>query len=371
MQRPEISRLDASPEGLEVTWSGGESPVLYPWIWLRDHCPCSECTHPQTRQRQFDTFAAEPSPRADAVERDGPDAIRIRWAGEPVHESVYPGELLRLALRREPAPLRTLWDGAGIVASAPRVEHAAIEAGAAGHRQWLEAVDRYGFCFVDGVPTDPASTRVLAERVGYVRNSIFGDFWGFSDGLAHADTAYTSMALPAHTDGTYCIDPPGLQMLHCVEYDAEGGDSTLVDGFAAAESLRQDEPELFDVLATTAVPGRYLDDGIHLEAWHPVVGLDRDGYLRRICFNNTDRAPFLPGADESTRFYRALAALAERINAPEAEYRFQLRPGTVLLFDNWRVLHGRTAYRGRRQVIGCYLNHEDFESRLRVLRQAA
>ena len=44
-----------------------------------------------------------------------------------------------------------------------------------------------------------------------------------------------------------------------------------------------------------------------------------------------------------------------------------LRPGDALLFDNWRVLHGRLAYTGKRTLCGAYLNHEDFESRLRLL----
>ena len=43
-----------------------------------------------------------------------------------------------------------------------------------------------------------------------------------------------------------------------------------------------------------------------------------------------------------------------------------LRPGDALLFDNWRALHGRRAYTGKRTLCGAYLNHEDFESRLRM-----
>ena len=44
-------------------------------------------------------------------------------------------------------------------------------------------------------------------------------------------------------------------------------------------------------------------------------------------------------------------------------------PGSALLFDNWRVLHARDAYTGYRRVAGAYLNKEDVESRLRVLRR--
>jgi trimethyllysine dioxygenase len=43
-----------------------------------------------------------------------------------------------------------------------------------------------------------------------------------------------------------------------------------------------------------------------------------------------------------------------------------LAPGEALLFDNWRVLHGRAAYTGHRRLCGGYVNREDVESRLRL-----
>ncbi len=55
------------------------------------------------------------------------------------------------------------------------------------------------------------------------------------------------------------------------------------------------------------------------------------------------------------------------VRDPAFEYRFQLEPGTVLLFDNQRVLHGRTAFTGHRRLIGCYLHGDDYRSRLRGL----
>ncbi len=34
--------------------------------------------------------------------------------------------------------------------------------------------------------------------------------------------------------------------------------------------------------------------------------------------------------------------------------------------DNWRLLHGRTAYTGGRRFVGMYTNHEDLESAWRL-----
>ena len=41
-----------------------------------------------------------------------------------------------------------------------------------------------------------------------------------------------------------------------------------------------------------------------------------------------------------------------------------------MLFDNWRVLHGRLSYTGHRHLCGAYVNREDYESRLRTSRSA-
>jgi trimethyllysine dioxygenase len=67
-------------------------------------------------------------------------------------------------------------------------------------------------------------------------------------------------------------------------------------------------------------------------------------------------------------FYRALKLWDRLVNDPAYEVAFKLTPGSILLFDNWRTLHGRRAYTGFRRLCGAYLNKEDFDSRLRVLR---
>ena len=45
--------------------------------------------------------------------------------------------------------------------------------------------------------------------------------------------------------------------------------------------------------------------------------------------------------------------------------KFKLRPGRLLLVDNWRVLHGRTAFIGRRELCGCYLPRDDWLNKAR------
>ncbi len=47
-------------------------------------------------------------------------------------------------------------------------------------------------------------------------------------------------------------------------------------------------------------------------------------------------------------------------------FEFLLEPGNILTFDNWRLLHGRSAFTGYRQLCGGYHNREDFESLIRL-----
>ena len=41
---------------LELEWQDGDGPRSLTWFWLRDHCPCPECLHPETLQRQVDSL---------------------------------------------------------------------------------------------------------------------------------------------------------------------------------------------------------------------------------------------------------------------------------------------------------------------------
>lgn len=43
--------------------------------------------------------------------------------------------------------------------------------------------------------------------------------------------------------------------------------------------------------------------------------------------------------------------------------------GDALLLDNHRVLHGRHAFTGTRNLLGCYMTAADWQSRCRVLEQ--
>ena len=93
--------------------------------------------------------------------------------------------------------------------------------------------------------------------------------WSFESDENKADSAYTQEELRPHTDSTYSNDAPGLQLLLCCDYDAIGGESIMVDGFKIAETLKE-QKETFEILSNVEVPGKYVGDGVILEARRPI-----------------------------------------------------------------------------------------------------
>jgi alpha-ketoglutarate-dependent taurine dioxygenase len=85
-------------------------------------------------------------------------------------------------------------------------------------------------------------------------------------------------------------------------------------------------------------------------------------------FNPYDRAPLntVP-AEEVGQFYDSYAALSAIVQDSKNEFWLKLEPGMVLLVDNWRVMHGRSAFTGKRVLCGCYLPRDDWTNKARVL----
>jgi len=221
---------------------------------------------------------------------------------------------------------------------------------------------------VNNAPASPEATIKLMERVAYVRNSIFGGFSVWDNKLESPDdTAFTSLAIEPHTDGTYVHDAPGLQTLHCLKKDSVGGENQLVDGLAIAETIRAEYPDYFEILSSINIPGRYIKTDTYLEANRPLIRLNDQREVVQVSFNNHDRAPFRLDNDLMSEFYEAYKVFHNLANDKSRQFQFMLEPGTVLTFDNWRVLHARSSLTGYRQLCGGYHNREDFESRLRLI----
>jgi gamma-butyrobetaine dioxygenase len=237
-------------------------------------------------------------------------------------------------------------------------------------RSWMEDTVRLGLSFVEGIEGRPEAGIAVAERAGFLRRTNFGATFEVVSRPDPNNLAYTSHALPLHTDLANQEVPPGYQFLHCIANEAEGGGSVFCDGFAVAEDLKQADRAAFETLAEIEIPFRFHDRDYDIRERFPVIVRDRQGSVREIRFN----AHLVDVIDLETqdlaRFYPAYRTFMRMLRDPAYVRAFRLKAGEMVAFDNRRVLHGREAFNpatGFRRLNGCYVVRGEFLSRIRVL----
>jgi gamma-butyrobetaine dioxygenase len=233
----------------------------------------------------------------------------------------------------------------------------------------LGAVQRLGFCLLRDVPLRDGQVLEATRSFGYVRETNYGLLFEVRVEERPNNLAFTDARITPHTDNPYRDPVPTLQLLHCLANEAEGGDSGLVDGFAAAARLREERPEAFAVLTRTPVPFVFRDAVTELSAQRPLIGVDTAGRIREIRFNNRSLGTLRLPHEETEAFYAAYRAFAELLLRPELQLEFRLTPGDCLIFDNTRLLHARTAFErgGVRHLQGCYADVDGLLSTLAML----
>jgi trimethyllysine dioxygenase len=367
----DISNVTLNQESVDIEWSN-DSTASFRLLWLRDHCRHPESFNHSTHQRNVETFSLPKVPPVKTIKlAEDKQSVVVEWKDEAL-SSTYNSEFLYSVIKaNHTTDTPSLWDHQSLSLADSMVNFGGQSFEAA-EVQCVAKLQQYGLALLNEVEPTLEFTEKLAKQFAYIRETVFGGLWDFSNDMAHGDTAYTNVGIGPHTDGTYSLDPPGLQLLHCIAFDGEGGENIFVDGFKVAELIRVQDPQAFDTLTQVAVPGAYIDEGVVLRAEHPVIRLHSDGSIKQICFNNFDRAPFqLATAEEEAAFYHAYGLFHKLINDPAMQITIQMRPGNAVWFNNWRVLHARNAYTGFRHLAGAYINQEDFQSRLSVQKKSA
>ncbi|XP_027518165.1 trimethyllysine dioxygenase, mitochondrial isoform X2 [Corapipo altera] len=353
----------------------GNTLMRLDFVWLRDHCRSASCYNAKTNQRSLDTASVDLAIRPQAVRVDEstlfltwPDGHVTRYGLEWLVKNSYEGQ------KKQVMHPRILWN-AEIYrqAQVPSVDCRSFLETDEGLKEFLQNFLLYGIAFVENVAPTKEDTEILAERISIIRETIYGRMWYFTSDFSRGDTAYTKLALDRHTDTTYFQEPCGIQVFHCLKHEGTGGRTLLVDGFHAAEQVLRRAPEHFELLSRVPLKHEYVENvggcHNHMIGVGPVLNVypwNNELYLIR--YNNYDRAVIntVPH-DVVRRWYHAHRALTTELRRPENELWVKLKPGKALFVDNWRVLHGREAFTGYRQLCGCYLTRDDVLNTARLL----
>ncbi len=365
---------------LHIDWGDGHHSEFHP-LWLRHQCYCPDCGTPLNGVRglRLHHLPDELEPRLESFDADD---VELTWLHDG-HRSHYAAEWLRdhcyspdERARRKHHPIR--WD-AGIMDNCPSADLLECERSAEARLALLENVRDYGFAFVRNVPGSIDEASRLIEIIGAQRHTHYGNYT-LGQKKSVDNVGDTTTALDPHTDETYRTSTVGITVFQVIRPASVGGHSTLVDGFEAVRRLRESAPDEFELLTRLPITGARLDPAANSggnSKWYsatmPMIRIDFDGEVCGVRMNERQIMPLDVPAELIDPAYRAIRHLFEILYDPDLCLTFPLKCGEGLIFDNQRVLHGRTAYEAEtppRSVLTTSVDIEDFHSSLRLLTES-
>ncbi|MGB3401445.1 MAG: TauD/TfdA family dioxygenase [Microcoleaceae cyanobacterium] len=337
------------------------------YIWLRENCP--SCRYAAPYQQLYDPNISDrpEKPQPLSVELNE-DTLIIDWDETPAHRSVFSIEWL-LQNAYDPQPQTEsddtiLWDNAQLNLHSPQVYNIqTIE----DPNIWMNQLFSLGFVVLENIPPDELES--FLSSIGPIYNVDYGTIFSLETQAKKPDTlpARDGCGLPPHNDLSYWGGHRLVQFLYCVKNETSGGDSTVVDGFRVAKDFRQDHPKYFQLLQQTPVQYWLVDYHHHYRFCNtaPIIECDQNGNLKTVRFSKRNCRPYLP-FNQLEEFYQAYHTFFGYLKSPDYQYQFRLQSHSCLLFQNFRILHGRTAFdpsTGNRKLNSGYLDWNFFMGR--------
>ena len=204
-------------------------------------------------------------------------------------------------------------------------------------------LDEFGFALCTDFPTlSPDSLIAFADSLGTKDLSIDPELSGPLIMSIRYDEikapnrerpAYFSHdAFPIHTDMSYVRNPPRLLFMLCVTPDAAGGGLTVLSDCQSAW-----EPLLARHRRELERPQfRFRHPPNTQEGEIGEVPISEPGPVRRMWRYRIDSMTVPSSATE------AVESFSEGLE--EGSFQFRLRAGDLIVVDNHRMLHGRTAF---------------------------
>jgi len=364
-----LTDIQQKPRAFEITWQDGSSNTL-PFIWLRDNDPHE--LHPQTHERTFDlsSVSLDIQPQSFNFDKNG---LQITWPKKN-SPSNYSNEWLYDHRPGIPRPDAAQIDKqswfSGNLTELPRFDGQACHQSPAALQEALISLKTTGIILVENLADDLAAGEQFGDLIGFKRESNYGVMFEVKSKPDPNNLAYTSLALPLHTDLANQEFVPGNQFLHCYRNNATGGGSIFADAMAIVNDFETAHPEHYALLCEAQVPWLFIDDEHDIRQHRPVIGLDRHGNFKGLTFNAhlADVPDF--STDLMYDFYAAFRELMVSIRTARYNIEYVLKSSEMVIFDNQRILHGRASFdpdSGDRHLRGYYIEHNEIDNRIRML----
>jgi alpha-ketoglutarate-dependent taurine dioxygenase len=360
-----------------------------PYAYLRDACLCPLCKDPHSKQRSFRTGDIPNNIRPTWVKWNGKE-LSIKWDNDipgytPDHISVWTRAYLK-------NPIVDTHDQNGFPKDGPlfwgqskmnRLQHwVSFEDYVNDDHAFtasMQNLKRLGLIFVKDVPEFREMVEQIATRMGPLRNTFYGSTFDVRNVPKAKNVAYTNQFLGFHMDLMYMNEPPGYQLLHCLENSCSGGESLFGDSFRAAAKMKKYTPRQYQVLSEHRLGYEYNHEGHIYHNKRPVFEVDPE--TKRLLHVNysppfQSSIPSPAGKDHDAGFVEeivgALKTFTTHIDSEEATFETKLAPGTCVIFDNRRIVHARRQFdasEGSRWLAGAYVDTDALLSRFAVCKR--
>ena len=376
IQSISIKNVTKKEKTIDVDWSDGKKSNFH-FLWLRDNCPSD--IHPTARERLFNLMNVNENIHPESYKINNEGKLEIKW-NEGNHISYFEPSWLRSHCytiknsKKYISPYK-LWDKSLLEnLNDVSIECEEIMKSDESLIKWLELLLQYGISVVKNAPTEKNSGLKVLNRISHIRETFFGTPFEVINVPKPNNTAYTSKRLDSHTDLPYFETPPGYQFLHCLVNNADGGMSSIIDGFKVVEYLKNNELKTFEILKKVEVKfinNDYTQKTIRIIN-SPLFTLTKEGDYKEIRFNISQTGAIDCPPELMEKFYKAYRRFAELLHNEQFCVNFKLKKGDILSFDNRRVVHGRTEYdpnSGNRHLQGYYMDRDEIISRLNYLKK--
>jgi len=369
-----IKKLSIAGDELVIEWHDGKESRLYSH-WLRDHCQMPISIDVDNGQRLFSVVNIPQETYIEKAYKDEKGNVCVRFQPEN-HLSVFLQSWLRkncydlnLHFDDRSEKQKHLWQKDSFKADLPFINYESMCNDENVKLDALRLVKDVGFFVLESVPTIKGQVLKVISELGYTRETNYGALFEVRTEVNPNNLAYTNMGLGSHTDNPYRDPVPTVQLLHCLESSTEGGDSVLVDGFKAATVLRQESKEDFDILTSTWINFRFSDAKTDLRSRVPMIELNDNNEIVKVRYNNRSIDTIKLPENKIRPFYKAYRHWNEIIERDDLKITFKLSEGDLMLIDNTRIMHARTAFskKGKRHLQGAYTDLDGLYSLLNIL----
>ena len=369
-----IVQFSIVDDELVIEWYDGKESRVYAH-WLRDHCQMPTSINTNNGQRLFSVVDIPEETYIEKAYKDEKGNVCVLFQPEN-HLSVFSQSWLRkncydlnLHFDDRSERQKKLWQKDTFEAGLPFVDFESMCNDESGKLDMLRLIRDVGFVVLENVPTKEGQVLKVISELGYTRETNYGALFEVRTEVNPNNLAYTNMGLRSHTDNPYRDPVPTVQLLHCLESSTEGGDSVLVDGFKAATVLRQESKEDFDILTSTWINFRFSDAKTDLRSRVPMIELNDNNEIVKVRYNNRSIDTIKLPTNKIRHFYKAYRHWSEIIEREDLKIIFKLSEGDLMLLDNTRIMHARTAFskKGKRYLQGAYTDLDGLCSLLNIL----